>query len=83
MFHRWRIDHKDFSIVAAVLDEELLCNHRGDDRFAETHDIGEEEAIIANQFLVALNHSVHLILKLFIAFGHVKGVVLVNGQHTV
>ena len=67
----------------AVLNQELLGNHRGNNCLAETHHICEEETIITYQFLITLNHSICLIVKLAIALRHIEGVILVNGQHTV
>ena len=65
----------------SVLYEEFLSNHSGDDRLAETHHIGKEKTVVADEFLIAFHHGICLIVVLCITFGHVEGVVIINSQH--
>ena len=81
-YGRW-IDHQNLRVFWAILNQELLGNHRGNDRLAETHHICEEETVIAYQLLIALYYGICLIVKLAIALRHIEGVILVDGQYTV
>ena len=83
LFNGWRINHEDFGVLRAVLYQELLGNHRSDDRLAKTYYISQKETVVAYQFLIALYHSIRLIVILAIALRHVEGVFLVDSQHAI
>ena len=70
-------------MVAAILNQELLCNHSCYDRFTETHHIGKEKTIVADEFLIAFNDRIHLIIIFGVAFWHVKRVIIVGFQYAV
>ena len=78
LLNRRRIDNQNLRVVASVLNEELLGNHRGDDRLAKTNHVGEEETVVADKLLIAFDDSIRLILELVILVRNIEGIVLVN-----
>ena len=83
LFDSRRIYHQNLCVVTSILYQELFGYHGGNHSFSKTHHICQEEAIIAKQFLIALYHSIHLILIFVIALWHVEGVIHINSQHSV
>ena len=82
LYSRW-IDNKNLGVIPTILNEEFLGYHGGNNSLAKTYYIGKEETIIANEFLIALDNCICLILKFIIAFRHIEWVILVNLQHSI
>ena len=83
LLYGWRKDNEYLGVVSAIFYEEFLGYHSGNDRLAQTYDIGKEEAVVSYEFLIAFYDGICLIFELVIPLWHIEGVVLVNLQHSV
>ena len=56
-----RVDDKNVRVFPICLDK-TLCNHCCNHCLTKTHNVGQKETIVLKEHLVALNHSIFLVL---------------------
>ena len=67
-------------MLPTIFYQELFGNHCSDDCFAKTHNVCQEETIVANQFLISFDDCIKLIVIFRITLWHIKRICVVSSQ---